>query len=445
MTDDAAVMDVTDVDLGDTGADDGVSSDSGDDAQQTTDTGDKSDQTSSDDDRAVVEDESGRFKLSPTAKAKLDEIKAENPRLAKELRAAAFDASALRKEFPEGIREAVALKQEFEALGGKEGVAEAQKTISEYDSLVEAYNSGSPTFVDEMIKASEGAFLKACPTVLSKYAEMDPDGFSGHVGRIVVSDMNQADIPLQMRLMARDLFEGGSPQLDGQGRIANVKDGMHGLAEGWAKIAGYIDRMSTLASKQGKKTDLGAKDDTQLTEREQRVQQAEQTAMVSEWKGERSKIESSLLDREWKKLTAGRKLTQTQLGTIKELYEVTRDRMSNADKAGKDKVSRFLAAKDKEGYRRFVSGAYGNIVPKALKAAFDKIVTTKPGPKTVTTPVAKPGVKTAATYDATGFVRSATKPDKNSVNWQMTNSIRGKKPGDGKFIMRDGSKVMYSR
>lgn len=438
---DEAVMDAVDVDV-DIGADDGTV-DTGDDTQQTTDTGDKS-ESHSEDDRAVVEDESGRFKLSPTAKAKLDEIKAENPRLAKELRAAAFDASALRKEFPEGIREAVALKQEFEALGGKEGVETLRSEISAWQGLDKDFQAGDPKFVEDIAAGNPDAFLKAAPTVLNKYAELDPDGFSGHVGRIVTSDMASYDIPLQMRLMARDLFEGGSPQLNGAGQITNVKQGMQALAEGWAKIAGYVDRMSTLASKQGKKTEPGKQDDSQLTEREQRVQQAEQRAMVSEWTGERGKIENSLLEREWKKLTAGRKLTSTQTGTIKELYEVTRDRMVNQDKVGKDKVSRFAAAKDKEGYRRFISGAYGNIVPKALKAAFDKIAPVKPGPKTTATP-AKPAAKTPANVDNTGFVRSATKPTFNEVNWQATNSIRGKKAGDGKFIMRDGSKVLYSR
>ena len=445
MADDAAVLDVTDVDLGDA-ADDGSSNDTGDDTQQTADQEARGDQTQADDESAVVEDDNGRIKLSPTAKAPLDEIKAENPRLAKELRAAAFDASALRKEFPEGIREAVALKQEFEALGGKEGVERMKAEVGDWQALDKDWVSGNPKLIDDLATGNPESFIKLGPSMLNKFAELDPDGFSGHVGRIVTSDMASFDIPLQMRLMARDLFEGGSPQLNGAGQITNVKDGMQALAEGWAKIAGYVDRMSTLASKTGKKTETtGNKDDSQLTEREQRVQQAEQRAMESEWLGERGKIENSLLDREWKKLTAGRKLTPTQLGTIKELYEVTRDRMSNQDKAGKDKVSRFAAAKDKEGYRRFISGAYGNIVPKALKAAFDKIVPTKPGPKTTTTPAAKSGTRAAPTADNTGFTRSATKPDKNQVNWQMTNSIRGKKPGDGKFIMRDGSKVLYSR
>lgn len=435
---DEAVMDaVDDVDLGE-------DTDSSVDSSAQTETGDKQ-TTDSGDERAVVEDETGRFKLSSSAKAKLDEIKAENPRLARELRAAAFDASALRKEFPEGIREAVALKREFDALGGKEGIETLRSEIEAWQGLDKDFQAGDPKFVEDIADGNPDAFLKIAPTVLNKFAELDPDGFSGHIGRIVTSDMASYDIPLQMRLMARDLFEGGSPQLDGQGRITNVKEGMLALAEGWARIAGYIDRMGSLASKTGKKPGEGGnKNETQLTEREQRVQQAEQKAMVAEWTGERGKIEDSLLEREWKKLAAGRKLSQSQIGTIKELYEVTRDRMVNADKQGRDKVNRFAQAKDKEGYRRFISGAYGNIVPKALKAAFEKIVPSKPVQKTATTTTAKPTAKTAIS-DTTGFVRSATKPDKNQVNWQATNSIRGKKPGDGKFIMRDGSKVLYSR
>lgn len=439
---DEAVMEAVDVDV-DLGADDGSSNDTGDDNQQATDTGDKGDQSQTEDESAVAEDDNGRFKLNPTAKAKLDEIKAENPRLAKELRAAAFDAAALRKEFPEGIREAVALKQEFEALGGKEGVESLQGEVEDWRGLDKDFKAGDPKFVEDIAAGNPDAFLKIAPSVLNKYAEMDPDGFSGHVGRIVTSDMASHDLPLQMRLMARDLFDGGSPQLDGQGRITNVKDGMNGLAEGWAKIAGYMDRMSTLAAKQGKKVELGKQDDSQLTERERNVAASEQRAMVSEWTSERGKIEDSLLEREWKKLSTGRKLTPTQQGTIKELYEVTRDRMVNADKAGKDKVGRFASAKDKEGYRRFISGAYGNIVPKALKAAFDKIAPAKPGPKVVTPPVKTTGK--VATADNTGFTRTATKPAFNDVNWQATNSIRGKKSGDGKFIMRDGSKLLHSR
>ena len=85
-------------------------------------------------------------------------------------------------------------------------------------------------------------------------------------------------------------------------------------------------------------------------------------------------------------------------------------------------------------------------VPLAMEQAFKAVMPGKPGPV-----AAKPAAKAAAgaakapTTAASGFVRSATKPDHNAVNWQATNAIPGKKAGDGKFIMRDGSRVLYSR
>ena len=80
-----------------------------------------------------------------------------------------------------------------------------------------------------------------------------------------------------------------------------------------------------------------------------------------------------------------------------------------------------------------------------MATAFRKAgIGAKPGP--VAKPAAKttPGSAQAATVNA-GFTRSATKPDHNAVDWPSTARIPGKKGGDGKFIMRDGSKVLYTR
>ena len=60
-------------------------------------------------------------------------------------------------------------------------------------------------------------------------------------------------------------------------------------------------------------------------------------------------------------------------------------------------------------------------------------------------PAAKPATGASKSAPATGFARSATKPDHNAVDWQATARIPGKKGGDGKFIMRDGSRVLYQR
>jgi len=75
-----------------------------------------SEQTEETQDEPSIIEADGKLKLSGKALETLNKLKAENPKQAREFRAALFDAATLKKEFPEGIREAVQLKQELEEL-----------------------------------------------------------------------------------------------------------------------------------------------------------------------------------------------------------------------------------------------------------------------------------------------------------------------------------------
>ena len=70
-----------------------------------------------DDSAPVISDANGQLKLSETARAELDKIKAENPRLAREMRAALFDRQALLAKVPGGVKEALATIEAYEAEG----------------------------------------------------------------------------------------------------------------------------------------------------------------------------------------------------------------------------------------------------------------------------------------------------------------------------------------
>ena len=108
------------------------------------------------------------------------------------------------------------------------------------------------------------------------------------------------------------------------------------------------------------------------------------------------------------------------------------------------KVDRFVAAKDRVGYRKHMEAAIRSKAPMAMEQAFRKAgVGGKPGPVQAKT-AAKPAASQARPAN-TGFTRVATKPDHNAVDWTKTARIPGKKGGDGKFIMRDGSRVLYQR
>jgi hypothetical protein len=109
----------------------------------------------------------------------------------------------------------------------------------------------------------------------------------------------------------------------------------------------------------------------------------------------------------------------------------------------KETVDRLLAAKDRAGYRKYMDKAYRDKAPGVMEAAFRRAgVGDKPGPKAAAVKTA--AVKTAATVTS-GFNRVGTKPNHNEVDWQATARVAGKKGGDGKYVLRDGSKVLYQR
>lgn len=368
----------------------------------------------------------GKFKLSGKALETLNKLKAENPKQAKEFRAALFDAATLRKEFPEGIREAVALKQEIEEIGGMEAITGMRGELDAWKGLDADWVGNKPQFAAEMAESNPEAFAFHAPHVMSKYAEVDPDGFSYQVSRVFAQDMQANNVGMAMERM-KDFILGD----DGK-----IKPEMVGVARQWQALAGYFDRVNGMAAKPPE-----AKQPTKPQVSD--VDQREQALTVREFSNERASVKNSITEAEFKKNAAGRKISADKVSTIQELYETALDRAVRSVPGHKEKIDRYVAAKDRTGYRKYMDGVIRQKAPAAMQAAFRRAgVGDKPGPKAVAKPAAKSGVSVAQT---TGFTRVGTKPNHNDVDWQATARIAGKKGGDGKYILRDGSKVLYQR
>lgn len=388
----------------------------------------ESTQQESHDEPAIVETD-GKFKLSEKALARLNSIKAENPKEAREFRAALFDSAALRKEFPGGVKEAVELKQWRDEIGGEEAVEGIRSELDEWKGLDSDFKAGDPKFVADIAAGNPDAFTKIAPSVMSKYSELDPEGFSHQVSRVFDADMSAYGIPLAMERM-KDFLLGDDGKL---------KPGMEGIARQWQALATYIDRVKGLATNAPKAKE-GAKAATQTSE----VEQREQALTIREFTTERNSIKNSITEAEFRKNAGSRKLPNDKISTIQELYESALNRAVQAAPGHKEKIDRYVAAKDRNGYRKYMDGVIRSKAGAAMAAAFRRAgVGDKLGPKKVETkPAAKPGVAATATA---GFNRVGTKPNHNEVDWQSTARIAGKKGGDGKYIMRDGSKVLFQR
>jgi hypothetical protein len=235
------------------------------------------------------------------------------------------------------------------------------------------------------------------------------------------------DVMLTMRLFQRE--------------IAALPEANRGpVQQLWTQLAAYVDRVNGMAKTAPK---VEAKPNAANPTATSDIDQREQQLTVREFSAERTRILDSVTASEFAKNAGTRKLPEEKISTIQELYDLALDKLVKAIPRHTEKVDRFLAAKDKAGYRKHMEAAIKAKAPEAMAQAFRKAgvgggaVAAKPAAK------AAPGAAKAA--PTTGFTRAATKPDHNAVDWQATARIPGKKGGDGKFVMRDGSKVLYQR
>jgi len=382
------------------------------------------DQTQPQDDTApVIADANGQLKLSEKAKAELNKIKAENPKLAREMRAALFDRQTLLSKVPGGVKEALATIEAYEAEGGSEAVQEIKGELEAWKGLDADFQAAKPEFVNDIAAGNPEAFTKLAPVVMAKFAEMAPEVYSHEVSKVFAADMAANDVALNMRLLQRE--------------IAALPEANRGpVQQLWNALAAYVDRVNGLARQAPKQeTKPTATNPTANSELEQR----EQAQTIREFGFERARILDSVTESAFKAAIGTRKPSESQVSAIRELYETRLDRMLRSDKKHTDAVDRFLAAKDKQGYAKHMKAAYELKGKIAMDAEVNAILPGKPGPRAKA--VAKPVVPGAKPADTTGWTRVATKPAKDTIaHWKMTKKMLD----DGKYILRDGKQVIFN-
>ena len=394
-----------------------------DDSTQTT---DETQTRAQDDSAPVIADANGQLRLSETAKAKLNEIKAENPNLAREMRAALFDRQTLAQKGMT-VKQALETIEAYEAEGGSEAVREIKGELDAWKGLDADFQAAKPEFVNDIAAGNPDAFVKLAPSVMAKFAQMAPEVYSHEVSKVFAADMAANDVALNMRLLQRE--------------IAALPEANRGpVQQLWNALAGYVDRVNGLARTapkvESKPTAANPNGTSELDQREQQL-------TIREFGSERARILDSVTGAAFKASVGTRKPTESQMSAIRELYETRLDKLLRSDKKHTDAVDRFLAAKDRAGYAKHMKAAYQAKVKIAMDAAVTAILQGKPGP-VAKPPAAKPQAA-KPTAPTSGFTRVGTKPSHNDINWSATNAIAGKKPGDGKFIMRDGSRVLFQR
>lgn len=365
--------------------------------------------------------------LSPEAKAALDRLKLENPKLAKAVSRALFAEERLRRELPGGFKEVQELrnfKQQIdEGMGGETGFQEATQELDGWRTFDQQYTAGDPKVLEFLTETPEAqqAFMKIIPDAIGKFAEVNPEGFSAYFGRVMASDMNEHGIPLTLQRLGDFL------------RRASFTDERDGTEAGTLHKAliDYYNRVAGIAQKP-----LSAKVEPKADDpRARDLETREQQLTRKEWSGETEKQHGQIFAQAWKKNA----IPPEKAALVRRLYPIHLQEKLAARKDFNGNMNRYFSAKQKDGFLRLHDSTFKEIVPLALRSAMAEagINSKKIAPVAKGITPQLPGRKLD-----TGFIPVAKKPDfRTEVDTGRTGiEMYAKKQA----ILKNGKRVQWS-
>lgn len=345
--------------------------------------------------RAVTED--GK-RLDEKARATIEELKAKDPALAKEIRNALFEADRFRRALPGGLKEVQELRQTVEKLGGPEGIQGMQEKLTGWDSFDQQYMAADPKALEFMLSTPESqqAFMKLAPMAFNKFEELNPDGYASYICQRIVGDAVANDVPVALKLAQHFLAAGDASKANEQ----------------FEKVVAWFQALDTTAKKQV----VAPKAEATPADPRVKELEAERDGMVREsWLKESAEIHNKIYNEELSRLAGNRKITDAERAAI--LHEV-QFKLTGRAKEQSSKVERYFAVKDKDGYIKLADTFGRQSIPELVRKAFDKYVAAKPGPKPVASaapgPV-RPPVNGAKPSDGAAFVQQM--PTREQIDW----------------------------
>ncbi len=370
-------------------------------------------------------------KLSKEARATIDKLKVENPKLAKAVQSALFAEDRLRREFPgvNPFKDIAQLRQTVEQLGGDEGIQSIQGELNGWKEFDAQYTAGDPKVLEFLTETPEAqaAFLKIAPAAFEKFREAHPDGYSAYVSQVFLADMQEQQLPMTIQLLGSVL-----------GRATLSEADKAEATKLYASLTNYVNRIDAFAKKQVAAPAAAAPKgaDPRAAELDTR----EQALRHTEWSNESGQQHARIFSEAWKRLAANVPKEKVQL--VRRLYGIHLNEKLGGKKDFAPNMDRYFKAKQKDGFLRLHESTFKDAVPLALRSAMaeagigaKKAPTAAPGAAAAKVPGAAPA------KPATGFTPVGTKPnfpdvDRNRTSPQMWQSNRA--------ILKNGKSVTWA-
>lgn len=362
-------------------------------------------------------------RLSAKALQFLQETKAKDPKLAQQLRGALFDSDQLRRSFPGGIKEAAALKQSFEALGGEAGLQEMRGNLDFFQGIDADFTAGNPRFVEALADADPAAFAKIAPAVIAKWESLHPEALSSFVSGKMLTEMGGKGFELALMRLA-DFIDIEKPQaVNSYNSLVNFVNGLHENATKKPEVT-------------GKQAPAGGEKDGEYKTREENV-------IRSEWRVEQNQFRRAEFSSEYDRLAKDRKVNSDNASAIKELCAGRIEKALSGNTEFNSKLQRYFEARDKDGFLKSFNTQYKTILKAEMQRSFDHVMGAKRGPAAGAAPAnGKVAPVTSPGSVDKGYAWVPKQP--STSEFDMTNPLNNRESfSQGKAILRDGRKVQW--
>lgn len=361
----------------------------------------------------------GKVDLASVVKTSSEALKAINPALPAAIRTAAFELGGLYREFPGGLKEAVAAKTVLSEYGGVEGLKESQEALADYGALETMFEKADPQFMVRLAETLPESFSQVMPEGLAKWKSIDPEGYNHNLAKVMVQTLDGVGVSQSLEHIWEALPDG---------------DAKNAVAKLWQNIDGF--------RKLGEKAPERKVDpkNEAFTKREQDLAQREVQIMLKPIASEGRQQIQSITDRE---MTASYRWAETDPSVKEAVMDRVRSEVVGASKKDKGFMREFDRLKDRSdsaGLSRHVKNFQERVTPQIV-ARVAKLFAVKPKGAASTIKTAPGTTQTTTTPIAQGWTRVSAQPSPSVVNRSATTDDMIL---SNRAILKDGKRVQWA-
>lgn len=334
----------------------------------------------------------------------------------KTLKAMFFANREFMQQFPEGPNQAKEVMSIIAEIGGREGIDSLKGEARELKQIDAMLANGDPQAIERFAKQSPEGFAKLAPEVMNKWYAVDPEGCNRTLCGVIANTFRSGNFETNL-FLAGKMLEVGKPE-----EALNILKGM----QEWARS------FSTEASKPAA---IKEKPNTDMDRRAQELDQRESQMWTENLTRSIVAARDPMIAKELEPFIKGRQLSETKREILQEAILKRASATMNADAAFTKSWNALIARKDTDGALKLSKSKMGEILPQMVAKVAREILGS---------PVAKKPATAAAAQTSKGDA-GWTVVSKPPAPSEIHPSTTFEQRFEGKFILKDGRKVVYQQ